>query len=325
MSLVKALSFLVASALAHSALVFLVRGAHEADPKNAQASWQREPATVAEIGEELIDVGALGAPAPLQAPAANDPLPEPPPEREETSLAPPGRAEPAPPAPRPERTPAAPRLVPAGEDWLRVEDQLEPRTATTTERASEPARDLLVERLLEAERRKRERRQRSESAPGAEPSPDPVPASAKARRDDIVSDVPQDLADRFTRAVTEAEKHNPAWSTLPLGQVGSVRVRLSLEDGQLGAPEFEGAPAALLRRLVEKTVFLLRRGNFALPFSARRAGEHWFAIEVRLSQVDDVNRYAYERPTRTRPGRAYFVLPGGRLFEAFVDPNVGPP
>jgi hypothetical protein len=301
-----------------------VRGAHEPDPRNAQASWQREPESVTEIGEEFIDVGAVGAPAPLDDPPANDPLPEPAPEREDTSLAPPERAE-APPKLRPE-TPAAPRPVPEGEDWLRVEDQLEPRTATTAERASEPARDLLVERLLEAERRKQERRQRNESAPvTTETSRDRVPPSVPPRRDDIVSDAPQDLADRFTRAVTEAEKHNPAWSNLPLGRVGSVRVRLSLEDGVLREPDFEGTPPTLLRRLVEKTVFLLRRGNFALPFSVSRAGEHWFLVEVRLSQVDDVNRYAYERPTRTRPGRAYFVLPSGRLFEAFVDPNVGPP
>jgi hypothetical protein len=148
-----------------------------------------------------------------------------------------------------------------------------------------------------------------------------VRASRAPPGDAVAASAPQDLADRFTRAVTEAEKHNPSWATHPLGPVGSVRVQLSLKDGVLQPPRFEGTPPALLRRLVEKTLFLLRRGNFALPFSSDRAGQHWFRVDVRLSQVDDVNRYAYERPSRTRPGRAFFVLPSGRLFEAFVDPN----
>ena len=135
----------------------------------------------------------------------------------------------------------------------------------------------------------------------------------------------EDLAVGFTRAVTEAEKANPVWSQHPLGLVGRVKVRLSLEDGKLAEPEFERSPHPLLKRLVEKTLRLLRRGSFALPFSPDQSGSHWFEIEVRVSVVDDVNRYAYERPTQNRPGRAYFVLPNGRTFEAFVDPRATPP
>lgn len=343
MSVVKGLSWLGVSVLAHATLLVLAQGQRaQANPKDAQASWDRAvSADAVSLGaDEFIDVGAVGADEPSKpAPAPEHPEPAAPaPDTakiegttklddarhiEDTKApvrAPPvqARAETTKPAsPKPERTESE------GEDWLRIEDQLDesPQPAPTT--APKPDfRDVLVQRLLAAERRKQQLRRKPEAEPATAAPALPAPAPAG---DAVVSAAPQDLADRFTRAVTEAEKNNPAWATHALGTVGSVLVRLSLKDGVLEAPDFDGAPPALLRRLVEKTLFLLRRGNFALPFSRERAGEHWFRIEVRLSQVEDVNRYAYERPTRSRPGRAFFVLPSGRLFQAFVDPNVAPP
>jgi hypothetical protein len=211
-----------------------------------------------------------------------------------------------------------------GEDWLRVEDQL-PEAPAEKRAKGEPTRDPIVERLLAAERRKALAdgpRRRTET-----PTPPTIDetssASATTPAPTYATNTPGDLAERFTRAVTEAEKANPIWRTRSLGWVGRVRVRLALDDGSLGPPEFEGEPDPVLVRLVEKTLFLLRRGRFALPFSDDANGVQRFEITVRLSLVDDVNRYAYERPTPTRPGRAFFVLPNGRLFEAFVDPNVG--
>jgi hypothetical protein len=345
MSVVKGLSWLGVSVLAHATLLVLAQGQRaRANPEDAQASWDRAAAadTVSLGADEFIDVGDVGADEPDEpAPAPDNREPEAPvpdtaeiegttkldaaqhsADSEAPGRAPPVQARAETPkhaSPKPEQTESE------GEDWLGIEDQLdEPEAQPAPTTAPKPDfRDVLVQRLLAAERRKQQLRRK----PEAEPTPTAAPAlpAPGPAGDVVVSAAPQDLADRFTRAVTEAEKNNPAWATHPLGTVGSVLVRLSLKDGVLEAPKFDGTPPALLRRLVDKTLFLLRRGNFALPFSSERAGEHWFRIEVRLSQVEDVNRYAYERPTRSRPGRAFFVLPSGRLFEAFVDPNVAPP
>lgn len=212
-----------------------------------------------------------------------------------------------------------------GEDWLRIEDQLpeSPKEPSTSQPKPEP-RDPLVERLLAAERRKAADRRAEQSrndsvadAPGPVQAPS-VPTS------EVVAKGPEDLADKFTRAVTQAEKANPVWASRDVGTVGSVRVWLRLESGVLQEPRFEPGGSELLEALVRRTLHLLRRGEFALPFSTERNGERLLEITVRLSEVDDVNRYAYEPPTKTRPGRAYFVLPDGRLFEAFVNPNPKP-
>lgn len=339
---------MLGSLCAHALVIAAALAGPTEEPEATQASPLDVPSLGARTAsvERWVDVSSLAAPeAPSPRPEVASPERNEPEPAEPAALVPralphepdaPSRKNPASPPRKPASTPPRPPAPPKqpepardtpseGEDWLRIEDQLPPEDPDVPEPPATEQRDLIVERLLASERRKA---QLGRARLGAAPATATVPAPSDVQevppevRAAPPANLPQDLGDRFTRAVTEAEKNNPIWGKHALGWVGRVRVRLSLRDGVLGEPEFEGHADPLLVRLVEKTVFLLRRGTFSLPFSERQNGTQRFDIGVRLSVVDDVNRYAYERPTRRRPGRAYFVLPDGRLFEAFVDPNI---
>jgi hypothetical protein len=113
--------------------------------------------------------------------------------------------------------------------------------------------------------------------------------------------------------------------------VGTIRVELSVgEDNRLGTvqslPPRKGEPPtpAALERLVQRTVILLRAGQFALSGS-NQPGKELLTIEVRLRDEppdddakDVVMQLGNEPAAPGRPGRAYFRYDTGRLFEAKV-------
>ena len=75
----------------------------------------------------------------------------------------------------------------------------------------------------------------------------------------------------FTRAIPAATPADSAWRELPTGHVGTIRIELEVdESNRLGALKRwqarpgEPAPPAVLERLVERTLLLLRAGQFAL-------------------------------------------------------------
>ena len=128
------------------------------------------------------------------------------------------------------------------------------------------------------------------------------------------------LSKAFTRAITAATNRDPYWHTLALGDVGTIRLEIQLDDtGRISASSTEKDKetiAAPLKRLVERTMLLLKRGRFALSPDQVGAGSEAFVIKVRLTQGAQVEDYddprhtvslGFTPPTPKTPGRAYFV------------------
>jgi hypothetical protein len=141
----------------------------------------------------------------------------------------------------------------------------------------------------------------------------------------------------FTRAIPAATPADAAWRELPVGMVGTIRVQLTVDEaGKLGELELwrarpgEPDPPAVLRRMVERTLLLLRAGQFALSGS-NGAGRERLTIEVRLrDEAPDeegsevVVQKKFEGATPGHPGYASFRYGTGRVFEAKVTTTPAP-
>src|SRR5690606_1008565 len=125
------------------------------------------------------------------------------------------------------------------------------------------------------------------------------------------------LATAFTKAVSAATNRDPLWDELPVGTVGKLRVVIDVDDdGRISHQPFddEPAPPPALKRLVERTLLLLRAGRFALSHDRPGAGREVLEIEVTLSTVtppegewDDPTHTAkigFDPPAAGVPGRA---------------------
>jgi hypothetical protein len=135
----------------------------------------------------------------------------------------------------------------------------------------------------------------------------------------------------FTRAIPAATPADEAWRELPAGHVGTIRIELSVdENNHLGelkrwqARPGEAAPPAVLERMVQRTVLLLRAGQFALSGS-NQPGSERLVIDVTLrddapdeeSSSNVVNK-GFDGASPGHPGRAHFRYGTGRTFEAKV-------
>lgn len=135
----------------------------------------------------------------------------------------------------------------------------------------------------------------------------------------------------FTRAIPVATPADATWRELPVGAVGTIRISLSVdEQGRLGELEHwqgrpgEPKPPAALERMVQKTVLLLRAGQFALSGS-NQPGSERLLIEVQLRDeapeaeaTEEVVQKKFEGAAPGRPGKAYFRYGTGRVFEAKI-------
>ncbi len=134
----------------------------------------------------------------------------------------------------------------------------------------------------------------------------------------------------FARALPRAMDVDPVWLTLPVGELGQLRVTFTVDaEGRL-APELETDGSALLERVVERARLLLGRGAFALRASGVEAGRRRYAISARLSLVpseaapeDGEARphtidLGFTAPSAERPGAAHFTLRGGRRVDFSV-------
>lgn len=135
----------------------------------------------------------------------------------------------------------------------------------------------------------------------------------------------------FTRAIPVATPADDTWRELPVGTVGTIRIALSVdEQGRLGELEHwqgrlgEPKPPAALERMVQKTVLLLRAGQFALSGS-NQPGSERLLIEVQLRDeapegeaTEEVVQKKFEGAAPGRPGKAYFRYGTGRVFEAKI-------
>ncbi len=134
---------------------------------------------------------------------------------------------------------------------------------------------------------------------------------------------------RSRGAVTAATNRDPFWDAQALGDAGSARLEIELDaDGHITATNTgkeELAPP--LRRLVDRTLLLLKTGRFALSAPGLSAGKEVFRIEVTLSRGAATEDYdnprdtvslGFDPPSPSAAGRAYFVHASGLRFEAKV-------
>jgi len=135
----------------------------------------------------------------------------------------------------------------------------------------------------------------------------------------------------FTRAIPAAAPGDSAWRELKAGNVGTIRVALTVDaDGRLGEarrwkshPSEPDAPAPL-QRMVDRTLILLRAGQFSLS-SSNGPGTERLLIQVRLTDGeaeveagDTVVQKKFEGASPGHVGKAYFRYGTGRAFEASV-------
>jgi hypothetical protein len=169
-----------------------------------------------------------------------------------------------------------------------------------------------------------------EAPRGSEAPTSGAPAAGTFGQEGLAAGVRR-LGYAFTRAIPAATPADSAWRDLPVGHVGTIRIELEVdENNRLGnmkrwqARPGEPAPPAALERLVERTLMLLRAGQFALSGS-NQAGSERLVIDVQLRDeaaeedpVSEVVQKKFDGATPTHPGKAYFRYGTGRAFEAKV-------
>jgi hypothetical protein len=287
-------AFLISVALHGSLLLPLVVGALTQVPPRATEL----PNSVAMVGNSI----EVEAPTPELAatPGAPAPAPEPEPQAVDvkalpTEVAPPPVAKPAP-AEAIDKPAVAPRPAP-------------PRAT------SKPAKPP---------------RAGASSAAAAEAATPGAPAAGTFGQEGLAPGVRR-LGYAFTRAIPAATPADAEWRELPTGKVGTIRIELEVdENNRLGAMKRwqaragEPAPPAVLERMVERTLLLLRAGQFALSGS-NQPGSERLVIDVQLRDEaaegegeSVVVQKGFDGASPGRPGRAHFRYGNGRAFEAKV-------
>lgn len=171
---------------------------------------------------------------------------------------------------------------------------------------------------------------RSAATAGSEAPTTGAPAAGTFGQEGLAPGVRR-LGYAFTRAIPAATPADAEWRELPVGKVGTIRIELEVdENNRLGAmKQWQGragepAPPAVLRRMVERTLILLRAGQFALSGSNQPGAER-LVIEVQLRDEaaegegeSVVVQKGFDGASPGHPGRAHFRYGSGRSFEAKV-------
>jgi hypothetical protein len=186
-------------------------------------------------------------------------------------------------------------------------------------------------KVVEKERPARAASDAPAALPGSATGGSSAPSSGTFGQEGLAPGVRR-LGYAFTRAIPAATPADPAWRDLPPGHVGTIRIELEVdENNHLGALKRwqaradEPPPPAPLQRLVDRTLILLRAGQFALSGS-NRPGTERLIIDVTLRDedadadagADDVVQKRFEGAAPGRPGKAYFRYGSGRALEAKV-------
>ena len=182
----------------------------------------------------------------------------------------------------------------------------------------------------QAAARPRPAREASAPASGSEAPTSGAPAAGTFGQEGLAPGVRR-LGYAFTRAIPAASPADAAWRELPAGHVGTIRVELAVdESNHLGelklwqARPGEAPPPAVLKRMVERTLLLLRAGQFALSGSNAPGSERLIIdVTIRDDEADAegaevVVQKKFDGATPGHPGRAYFRYGNGRAVEAKV-------
>lgn len=171
-----------------------------------------------------------------------------------------------------------------------------------------------------------------ENEPVSNPQPGASSGETGSPRAGSPGDAPgvANLAKAFARALTAATHRDSIWDELPLGDVGSVKVVITLaDDGSIEESilkDRDEAPAHLVRA-VDKTFLMLKTGRFALSTSDAKEGSETFRIDFVLSQgkadedAEDPHHtlnLGFEPPSPEKSGRSYFDHASGRHFDAKI-------
>lgn len=131
----------------------------------------------------------------------------------------------------------------------------------------------------------------------------------------------RDLGRAFTRALPAACVADPGWADLPTGEVGSVTVRIRLdEEGRVAdwEPQSANPPAQLLRAL-RRTVAMLGAGTFRLR-DAAGAGVDAFRLRAHVSdEPAPTGAIALEQTWTGGHGEASFTQASGRRVRVVID------
>lgn len=232
-----------------------------------------------------------------------------------------------------------------GEQWIRIEDQLEPEAVSEPAAAAPPTvpSKALADAIFSFAPKRPESppptsREPVETAavapsPAEPPSPEfeppvhpvvpPEERSVRASAGLGGMDAPDGrrvLGRAFARAIPAANTKDPVWNRLPLGPAGETTIRLAvLADGSLAPVEHSRNTPPHLERLVDRTLLALMGGRFALP--DRREQTLTLRLQLRISQRPPSSgplELGFEPPGFDRPGRAYFQLPSGRFVEVDI-------
>jgi outer membrane biosynthesis protein TonB len=231
-------------------------------------------------------------------------------------------------------TPPAPEPVPIDVSALPAEAAPEPAVKLLP---ADPAKsESLTAPQPRAPRKVREKPAAMPSAVAATPATGSeaptsgAPAAGTFGQEGLAPGVRR-LGYAFTRAIPAATPADAEWRELPAGRVGTIRIELTIDaNNRLGAMKRwqarpgEPAPPAILQRMVERTLILLRAGQFALSGS-NQPGEERLVIDVQLRDEaaegegeSMVVQKGFVGAAPGRPGRAHFRYGSGRAFEATV-------
>lgn len=131
----------------------------------------------------------------------------------------------------------------------------------------------------------------------------------------------RDLGRAFTRALPAACVADPGWAELPVGEVGSVTVRIRIDEAGRVAdwePRSASPPAQLLRAL-RRTIAMLGAGTFRVR-EAAGAGVDAFRLRAHVSdEPAPTGAIALEQTWAGEHGRAAFTQASGRRVLVVID------
>lgn len=142
-----------------------------------------------------------------------------------------------------------------------------------------------------------------------------------------VSGPVRNLAKAFTRAIPVATSADRAWANLPLGYAGRVRVTITVDEQQqiqtVVLPDRD--VSGHMKRLIDKTILLIRTGRFALSRADAAGGSESLRVDLTIAAEPPPERartlqdfgLGFEPPAPGRPGTAYF-----RAWDRYIEAKV---
>ncbi len=137
----------------------------------------------------------------------------------------------------------------------------------------------------------------------------------------------------LAHAIPMAFSAHPMWHDLALGVVAKANVSIVVENGKVTRAEYpDPKTPALIRRIVEGAIILLRARPARLSLGSEASGVERLAIEVTLSQREltpaqraqgakeekTILAMSYAAPTADTPGNGSFTFATGRHVEIAI-------